>query len=237
MDLGFFGIIDVFVVLLGILALFIGFKKGFMNKMIGLLGVLVMLALSITLAPNFAEFLKNREIFYPGIYSSIFDKMSSVVQEAGEGATTTDIIANALHIPGLLASFIAGKIDVTPEELPNAVATQLGGYAMVGIAFAILALLFTIVFVVMKILTNTLRKNSIIRTFDGILGMAFYLLIYTLIISLIFFILNLMVTKGAITGDTLKFIETDLQLNSDAFRISKFFYNGNIFNSIKELFS
>lgn len=236
MDLGFFGIIDVFVVLLGILVLFIGFKKGFMNKMIGLLGVLVMLALSITLAPNFAEFLKNREIFYPSIYNSIYDKVSAIVAESGEGASTTDIIANALHIPSLIASFIAGKIEATPSELPGEVATILGGYAMVGIAFAILALLFSIIFVVMKILANTLRKSTIIRTFDGLLGMAFYLLIYTLIISLIFFILNLMVTKGAITGNTLEFIKTDLQLDTDSFRISKFFYNGNIFNSIRELF-
>ena len=237
MDLGIFGIIDIVVIIIGILFLIIGFKKGFMNKMIGLLGVLVMLALSIVLASNFAEFLKNREIIYPSIYDSVFTKMQDVVNEAGEGASTADIIAKALNIPSLFASFIASKIEATPAELPAMVAEKVGTYAMRGIAFLILAFAFTLIFVVLKILANTLRKNSIVKTIDGLLGMALYFLIYIVILSLIFFILNILVTKEVITGSTLEFINTDLQLKTDAFRISKFLYNGNLFNSIKELFS
>lgn len=237
MDLGIVGIIDIVVILLGILFLFIGFKRGFMNKMIGLLGVLVILGLSIVLASNFAEFLKNRELIYPSIYDSVLEKMNAASQEAGEGASSADIIAKALGIPSLFASFIAGKIEATPQELPALVAEKLGTYAMKGIAFLILVFAFSLVFIILKILANTLRKSAIIRVIDGLLGMALYLLIYVVIISLLFFILNILVTKGVITGGTLEFIETDLQLNTDALRISKFLYNGNLFNSIKELFS
>ena len=237
MDLGIFGIIDIVVILFGIMFLFIGFKRGFMNKMIGLLGVLVMFALSLVLASNFAEFLKNRELIYPSIYDSIYEKMQAASIEAGEGASNADIIATALNIPNLFASFIAGKIEATPAELPALVAEKLGTYAMKGIAFLILAFAFTLVFIILKILANTLRQNAIIKTIDGLLGMALYLLIYVVIISLLFFILNILVTKEVITGSTLEFINTDLQLNTDAFRISKFLYNGNLFNSIKELFS
>ena len=46
-----------------------------------------------------------------------------------------------------------------------------------------------------------------------------------------------MVNKEVITGNALEFIKTDLQLETDALRISKFLYNGNLFNSIKELFN
>ena len=237
MDLGIFGIIDIVIIVLGLLVLFIGFKRGFMNKMIGLLGVLVMFALAIALAANFAEFLKNREIFYPSIYDSIHDKVKEAVEAAGPEADMADVISNALGIPGLLASFIASKVDVTTAELPNAVAEMLGNIFMRFIAFGILVLLFTIVLITLKILAKTVRKNSIIRTFDGVLGMALYLLIYVLVLSLFFFILNLMISHDAITGNTLEFIKTDLQLDSDKFRISKFLYEGNVFKSIKDLFA
>ncbi len=237
MDLGIFGIIDIVVVVFGILFLILGFKRGFMNKMIGLLGVLVMLALSLVLASNFAEFLKNRGLIYPSIYDSVFEKMQAVVSEAGEDASTADIIAKALNIPSLFASFIASKIEATPAELPALVAEKVGTYSMRGIAFLILVFAFSLVFIILKILANTLRKNSIIQTIDGLLGMALYLLIYVVILSLLFFILNILVTKEVITGSTLEFIKTDLQLDTEAFRISKFLYNGNLFNSVKELFS
>jgi hypothetical protein len=108
---------------------------------------------------------------------------------------------------------------------------------MKGIAFVILAFAFSFVLIILRILANTLRKSSIIKAIDGIMGMALYLLIYVVILSLLFFILNIMVTKEVITGNALEFIKTDLQLETDELRISKFLYNGNLFNSIKELFN
>ncbi len=237
MDLGIVGIIDIVIILFGIMFLFLGFKKGFMNKMIGLLGVLIILALSLVLASNFAEFMKNREWIYPSIYNSIYDNVQNTVNEAGEGASTADIIAKAMNIPSFFASFIASKIEATPETLPALVAEKLGTYAMKGIAFLILAFAFSLILIILRILANTLRKSSIIKAIDGIMGMALYLLIYVVILSLLFFILNIMVNKEVITGNALEFIKTDLQLETDALRISKFLYNGNLFNSIKELFN
>ena len=236
MDLGFFGIIDIFVVLFGILFLFLGFRKGFMNKMIGLLAVLVIIGLSIVLASNFAEFLKNRDIFYPSIYNGIYDNVKETV-DANPGSSTADIIGSALNMPSLIASFIASKIDVEPALLPEAVASVSTKYIMRVIAFFILVVAFTIVFIILKLIAKAARSNSVIRTVDGVLGMALYFLIYMTIISLLFFVLNIFVTKGVISGGTLEFIQTDLQLNTDSFRLSKFLYEGNIFNSVKELFS
>ena len=104
MYMGFFGIIDAVVVLLGIIFMFIGYKKGFMGKMITIVCVLVLLGLSITLCGHLAEMFKDKHIFYDGIYDSISETIHNAVAEAGEGATVKQVIAKTLHLPEWIAA-------------------------------------------------------------------------------------------------------------------------------------
>lgn len=238
MNLGFIGLIDIIVIVLGLIVCFLGFSKGFMNKVIGMLGILVIFGLAVFLCANFAEMLITNKIIYPSIYKGIYSKMATEVAEAGSDASVADIIQAALGCPSLIAVFLAGKIDVSStSELPDVVAAQLGTYAMIGISFLILIFSMSLVLVILKVLANTLRKSTLIKTVDGIMGMALYLLIYVAIISLLFWGLRALMDNDVIQGQARQFIITDLQLeNENASRLSKFFYEGNLFSSIQDLF-
>ena len=237
MNLGFVGIIDIIVIIVGLIVCFLGFSKGFMNRIIGILGILVIFGLAVFLSSNFAEMLINNNIIYPKIYNGIFSKMAEEVANAGSDATVADIIESALHCPAIIAVFIAGKINCnSTEELPDLVATKLGTYAMHAIAFLILIFAMSLVLIILKVVANSLRKNTLIKTIDGIMGMALYLLIYVAILSLLFWGLRALMENNVLQGNAREFIITDLQLDTEANRLSKFLYNGNLFSSIQELF-
>ena len=208
-----------------------------MRKVIGILGVLVIFGLAVFLCSNFAEMLINHKIIYPSIYNGVYNKMAKEVAEAGSDATVADIIQAALGCPSLIAVFLAGKINVSStEELPTVVAEKLGTYAMHAIAFLILIIAMSLVLIILKVIANSLRKNTLIKTVDGIMGMALYLLIYVAILSLAFWGLKALMENNVIQGQSREFIITDLQLETNAARLSKFLYNGNLFASVQELF-
>ena len=235
MDFGFFGIIDLIVLGLGILAIFIGYKIGFMKKFIGLFGVLIIILLSFLLAPTFAQILIKMKIIsiYNGVYSSVAEKVASSAPDA----SVEDIIESSLGALAIFSSLIIKHVNVeTKEELPDCVASKAAGYAMNVISFFILIVIFIILLIILKIIVSCARDSAVVRRVDGILGIFLYFGIYLVIVSLLFFLLKIFIDHNVFTGNTYEFFAKDLQLNTDSFRLSKFIYNGNLFLWIKELF-
>lgn len=237
MDFGFFGIIDLIVLGLGILAIFIGYKIGFMKKFIGLFGALIIILLSFLLAPTFAQILIKMKIIYPSIYNGVYSSVADKVASSAPDASVEDIIKSSLGALAIFSSLIIKHVNVeTKEELPDCVASKAAGYAMNVIAFFILIVIFIILLIILKIIVSCARDSAVVRRVDGILGIFLYFGIYLVIISLLFFLLKIFIDHNVFTGNTYEFFVKDLQLNTDSFRLSKFIYNGNLFLWIKELF-
>lgn len=234
MDLGFCGIIDIVVVLLLVLTVIIGYKKGFVKKFIALFSILIAIALAILLFGEFAYRIKEWGLFgiYKGFYNGAYEKISSI-----SGTDTTEVVKNALNIPGWIAEkLVKWAGNPTMEELADTVADQYAMFFTKIIAFAIIFVGTLILFLILRILCNVFRKSKFVRVVDGILGVALSLVIYVASISLIFFIMSLIYNHAGNEGFN-NFLNTDLKLlDEGTFRLSKWLFQGNLFDFIKNLF-
>ena len=90
-------------------------------------------------------------------------------------------------------------------------------------------LLFVIVFVgafILKIIVHILRGNAIIKCVDGIIGIVFYVSMLLLFVCFVFAVFYAMRDKEFFQP-VQQFLITDLQLETDKFRLSKAFYEHN----------
>ena len=69
-----------------------------------------------------------------------------------------------------------------------------------------------------------------------IFGIALYLLIYVALVSVVFFVLDILVEKEVISSTT-GFIAEDFQLmNTNNFSLSRWLLKGNLISSIRNMF-
>ena len=237
MYMGFFGIIDAVVIVLALLFMFIGYKRGFMNKMITIICVLVIIGLSIALCGHMAEMMRDNHIFYDGIYKDIEQKVAAAIAEAGEDATVKQAVAKAIHMPEWIASlFVLSIQNELAANYQAIISEKVSMLLMKIIAFGILFAAMIIVMIILKVIANALRENKFVRVVDGIFGIALYLLIYVMIVSVFFFVLNILVEKEVISSTT-GFIAEDLQLmDTSKFSMSRWLLKGNLISSIREVF-
>ena len=248
MYLGFFGIIDAVIVVLALLFMFIGYKRGFMNKMVTIVCVLVLIGLSFFLCGHLAAMLKDYNIFYKGINDGVNASITSTMNELGSKATARVVFGRALHLPDWLAWFSGLFVSSYADQVVTAEA-QVGGqllttvisdkatmFYMNLIAFAILFVGMLIIFIILKAITSSLRENSFVKVVDGIFGIALYLLIFAAIVSVVFFVLDILVDKGVISSTT-GFIAEDFQLyDATKFSMSRWLLKGNLISVIRNLF-
>ena len=237
MYMGFFGIVDAVVIVLGLLFMFIGYKRGFMTKMVTIICVLVLFGLSIVLCGHMAQMFKDYDIFYGKIYASVDNSITEAISGAGENPTVKQALAKAIHLPEWIVGMFVSSIKDDPAALHQPVmAEKITMLYLKLIAFGILFVGMIIVFIILKIICKALRENKFVRVVDGLFGMALYLFIYVLIISVFFFVLNILVEKEVISSTTGFFAE-DLQLmDTSKFSISRWLLTGNLISSIRDLF-
>lgn len=243
MDLYICGIVDIILIIGAILFLIIGFKKGFIKKVISLAGILVILIFSIIYCGQFAQFLIHNDIIYPDIYQNINSNILTNLEgkDIAADATVVDVLVDGLNVPRFIANLIGNGVMNQGSELPtvasmaDAIAKYLGTTLMSIIAFFILAIGIFVITLILKLIANALRTNKLIRIVDGILGSVLYVTIFACIVCVIFCIISCFMDKEWFASAR-KWLEVDMQLNTDKFRISKFVYNGNILKRFLDLF-
>ena len=229
MDWGFTGLIDVIIILLGILMIIIGYKKGFMNKALSIVGAIVLFAFAIFYSSQLAGLFKSSGIIYNGLYSSMLAKIEPNLNDSF--AVTLE---KGFGIPSFLATILAffmgnPQKGLSAEASAEIVATK----TVVLISFLILFIGGLIVLIILKAITKSLREQKVVKVIDGIFGIFLYLTIYAAVILLVFFVLDI-VYKNT-TGGFHDWLAVDLALNDPSkFRIGKYFFQNNFFVQIKE---
>lgn len=237
MDLKIVGILDIIFISLAIIVAIIGYIKGFMTKMVKTIISFVVLGLSILLSGHFALLLKKADIIYPTIYKSNYSKLDSAVSKLNTGDKSYLVVKNAYKCPNIFARILTQKVG---ENDINLIADKTADYITIWclkiICFIVLYLLFLIIFIIIVAIIKKARENEVVRTVDGILGIFLYLAIYIFTFSFFLFVLKIFYDNGVTTDRFDEFLETDLQLKSNHFRLTKYLYEGNIFESVYELF-
>lgn len=242
MDLKICGILDIILIVAGIVFLIIGYKKGFIKKLISLAGILVIIIFSIVYCSQFAQFLIHHKVFYPNFYNNIFNNIITNLEKkniAGD-ATVTDVLVQGLNIPKFIASMLANGIVKEGQSLPtvleiaDAIAKYLGTALMNIISFFILAVGIFLLVLILKILASVLRTNKLVKVVDGILGALFYLTIFATVVCVLFYFLSLCMNQEWFKGAR-DWLTVDMQLETNHFRLSKLVYQGNIIKKIFDL--
>ncbi len=235
MDFKYFGIIDIVLVLIMIISLILGYKKGFVKKAIGLVGLLVALVVAAVFCGKLSLFLQEEKVFY-SIYTNV---KNNVIDAMIENNMTNDAKSalTQMGVPDFLAVFLADKItaSLNPFELADNIATFFYGIAMNVISFVTLFIGVFVVTIILKIIANILRANAIIHFVDGLLGMVLYFCLTMLVVYVIFAIVGLLYNQSFFVSAK-EFLDVDMKLNENTFRLSKFFYNNNIITNFFQLF-
>ena len=186
---------------------------------------------------HLAEMFKDKHIFYDGIYDSISETIHNAVAEAGEGATVKQVIAKTLHLPEWIAALfvLSSQSEVVTPIMESELSLKVTMLLLKLIAFGILFVGMILVMIILKIIAKALRENKFVKVVDGIFGMALYLFIYLLIISVFFFVLDILVEKEVVSSTT-GFIAEDLQLGTENFSMSRWLLKGNLISSIRQVF-
>lgn len=232
MNFGFFGITDILVVLLFIIAIILGFKKGFLQKFLKLASGIVGLVVAVIFCSRFADFLIAKGVFYPSIQQNI---ISNIESTSGISANSTPSeILSAIGFPSVIANYIGEKFG-GELDIPS-LAGETAHLFMVIISFLILLIGCWILTKIIKIIINIVRDSSkFVKIIDGILGVILYGFLAIVTLYILFFILSLIIQIPSL-GGMRDFLNVDMQLTTDKFRLSKYFYENNILVNFFRLF-
>ncbi len=231
MDLKICGLIDIILILLMILVLFIGYKKGFLKKAIGLIGLFVGLAIAFVFCSQLAGWFESTGFIYDTIFNNIKNNVleAEIFQTAsGAEATIPEVLMN-IGVPKFMANMFAGNIEAgtTVETIAMNIAGYFAHILLVIISFVILFIGVFILSIVLKIISTILRGNAIIRFIDGLLGMALYFCLFMIVVYVVFAIMRWM-GNYEFFSSCQRFLDVDMKLSEDTFRLSKFFYQHNV---------
>ena len=238
MDLGFCGIIDIVIVLMSIILIIVGYKKGFIKKAIGFIGILVAIIIAFMFCKQLANCFVGTDFMYNQIYESIYDKAISAFTLAnGEEETIKQVLIN-MEMPeffaGLFAKVIGEQYDSI--KIATSIALYFTDFLMTIICFFIIFVGVILLTLIFKLLATILRENAIIRFLDGILGIVFYLSVFFIILYIAFTIVRFMENADYFVK-VKEFLDVDMMLNDpDKFRLSKFLYHHNVLYSLLHIF-
>jgi len=241
MDLGFFGILDVVIVAVVILFMVIGWKKGFLEKIIDMASSIFGLIASILLARPFSNVI--RPWIGPTLETNINEYLFSRLDEIGIAVTDmTDTNLRAalqnMSLPDFMVDWVINSIDpnAAAANIVEAIAPLILSLALLVISFIALFFGSMIVFFLLRLLAKGITSIPIIKQVDKFLGLVFGLLKVALLIYILLFVLALLINIPAINDLIYNFLDVDMQLSTDEFRLSKYLYDNNFLKNIINVF-
>jgi uncharacterized membrane protein required for colicin V production len=238
MNLGFFGIIDVVIVVLVVIFAAIGWKKGFLLKIVEMASGVFGLIGSILLARPFSTVLDKwfGEAIAIKVHEYLLSR--SDLFSAGLSEANVRTAFEGMSLPQFMIDWIVEGIDFDQIGLTiiDAIQPTIIGFILLLLAFVTLFFGSIILFFILKLLAKFVTSIPFIKQVDKVLGVLFGLLKITLIVFILFFVLALLLTVPAINNLIGDFVAVDMQLATEKFRLSKWIYENNILKNIIDVF-
>ena len=243
MDFQVCGLLDIIIVVFGLIFIVLGYKKGFIKKILSIVGFLAITIFAFIYCKQLASFLIEKEIIYPSIYNPILEHL--LIEAAKEGleptSTLTDFLTTALQIPAPLSQLFSKVLDVSGsvEEMCVGISVFVSTIAMNIISFFLIVVGTSIVVLILKLVTNIMRKVTIIRIIDGILGAGLYFAFFLIIVYVCFTVIQIsMEYSWFVEVKNFLIIDMKLPVNGEQtpFRLSRFIYENNVLYKLIEMF-
>lgn len=239
MDFGLFGIIDVVIVLLVIIFLSVGWRKGFLLKVVEMASGIFGLIGSILLTRPFSRVLER------WMGDAVSERITTYLEENTDGLFSQTLNeANVregfsdMNLPDFMVDWIVKSIDfdAAHANLIEAVEPYLTSLTLILIAFVTLFFGSMIIFFFLKLLAEAITSVPVIEQIDKVLGLLFGFVKVAALVYILLFLLGLIITIPGINDMIGDFIETDMQLKTDQFRLSKYLYDNNILRLMLDVF-
>lgn len=236
--LGFFGVIDVLIVISVIAMIMLGWKKGFLLKIVEMASSLFGLIASLLLARPFSNLLDKW--FGAGIESRLETHFLEQSPMLSQNVTEPNLrqALEELSMPEFITNWISNSVDYdgVTQSIISAITPLFKTMILLVIAFVSLFIGSMIIFFFLKILSRMVTKIPVIKQIDKVLGAFFGLFKAAVIIYILLLILSFVLAVPGINDLIGDFVNVDMQLDSDAFRLSKWLYDHNIFRFIINVF-
>lgn len=237
--LNLFGLMDIIIVALVVLLTIIGWKSGFLLKVIKLASSLFGLIASILLARPFSTVLDKW--FGEGIALKIQEFLLDRISNGGAQATEENIriALQDMALPEFILDWIMEKVN-TQETINAFVETltpMLKSLILLLIAFVVLFFGSMLVFMLLKVLAKMITSIPVIKQVDKVLGAIFGLFKAAVLIYVVLFLIGLLMPVPAINDFLGEFLTIDMQLETEEFRLSKWLYDNNVLKYIVFVFA
>lgn len=224
---GIFGLIDIIIIVLALLFMFIGWKKGFSKKLISIPTILIFIGVSFIFCGSLAELLLKNNL---GNFMKdpLYEQLSTV-----QADSYSSLLKDAFGFWDILADWISKPLTTNCGEFSSlndpalSVAEYITKMGMSAICFIAIFIGIIIIASILRGIARHNQKVGFIRFVDGLLGMVFYLALLSVVVCVLFYALNKAIDQSWFGEAKVWFIE-DMKLDTNEFRISKIIYNGNV---------
>jgi uncharacterized membrane protein required for colicin V production len=234
------GIIDVVIVIAAVVFGIIGWKSGFLLKVVQMASGIFGLLGSIIFARPFSGVLDQ------WIGADVGAKILEYLNTQAAQFTVEFTYENRLaaiqeafpSLPTFLQEWIADSINVEDiaSSLVDTIYPVIKDIAMLVIAFIALFFGSIIVFFILKLIVKGITKIPVIHEIDKVVGVLFGLVKIFAILLVLFFLLGLLMAIPAVSAAIGPFLETDMGLGNDQFQVSKWIYDHNLLKDIINVF-
>ncbi|MCF7923980.1 MAG: CvpA family protein [Candidatus Izimaplasma sp.] len=237
--LNLFGLIDILIVFSVIAMIILGWKKGFLLKIVEIASGLFGLIASLLLARTFSKVLDSW--FGEGIEERIrnyfLETNPNLINNLTEDSLETAL--QDMSMPDFIVSWISNSVnyDEAAMSIIDGITPMLKSLVLLVLAFVSLFIGSMIIFFFLKILSRLITKIPVIKQVDKFLGALFGLFKAAMIIFTLLLLLSLALAIPAINNLIADFVLEDMQLDTESFRLSKWLYNNNIFRFIINIFA
>ncbi len=230
-----FGIFDVVIVASVIAFAVIGWKKGFLLKIVEMASSIFGLIASVLLARPFAGLLDKWGMGeYIGDKIDVYLATRPAFSQAATETQLREAINQSFQLPGFIVDWIVKSVDYT--KVMTSISNLLTSLALVVIAFITLFFGSMIIFFLLKILAKMITSIPIVKQVDKVLGLIFGLVKIAALVYILLFILGLLLAIPGINNLIGTFVNVDMQLDNDHFRISKWLYDNNFLKNFINVF-
>lgn len=230
-----FDIISIVFIVIIILYLLIGLKKGFFKSLTSILKNVIAFIMAILLCAPLAHLLvktnmgENLSYTFQGFFNSKGPLFTTIVTKDNQAILIGQALTS-LNMPKLLSSYIGDSMvgilnGIENETLSYALSITFSYYIFVGISFIVLFIVARLLVILLNKLFGLLENITIIKTVDRILGVVLNLIRGLVLVCLLSYIITLIVPTG--NGLANYFIKQMALDDKNVFTISKFFYENN----------
>lgn len=173
-------ILEVLALLIFVVSIIIGAKKGFIKSLISTFGTLLSLIFAVLLCSSVAKVLENKFLLVTKISSKLTGVLSGIFGEelmtTPLSLATEDVLSEQFNLSLFLIRIIMSlkNTDISPDTtLSSIICPVFGFYIVCIISILLLFIIFKIIFFLIGEIVKKLHSNKVIGATDITLGIVF----------------------------------------------------------------